>query len=63
MPSKDKTAIKVHVDPEIRESLLAYSDKLVVSVNWLVNRAIKEFLATLPPVEEVTLNFTRKPKE
>lgn len=59
MPSKNKVDINIHVDKEVKEKLQAYADALVVSVNWLAVRAITQFLAELPPVEEVVLKLTK----
>lgn len=60
MPSREKGYITIRPPKDVHDSLAAYSDKLDLSINWLVNQAIKEFLAKLPPVEEIELKLTKE---
>ena len=59
-PEPGKATISVRMDRETMDKLEAYADALVVSVNWLCNRAILEFLKGLPPVDEVVLKLTKE---
>lgn len=64
MPKKEptKSTISCRMDNDVREKLEAYSTKLGVSINWLMLRAITEFLSELPPVDEIVLILEREGK-
>lgn len=56
-PERIHTAIRI--PREIHEQLTRAADEREVSVNWLVNRALEDFLPRLVPVEEI--QWTRPP--
>lgn len=56
-PPRVTTAIRF--DPAVLERLHVEADARDVSVNWLVNRAIEEFLPRLVPADRLLL--TRDP--
>jgi predicted transcriptional regulator len=60
MPRKKTGYIAFRPSEEHYELLQEIADKLDVSMNWLVNQALKEFIAKLPPVEEIELKLTKE---
>jgi predicted HicB family RNase H-like nuclease len=44
----------IRIDPALHERLRVAADERVVSVNFLVTRAIEDYLNRLIPVEELT---------
>lgn len=57
MPGERKrpTATAVRLRPDLHEQIVKAAAEREVSVNWMVNRAIEDFLPRLIPIEEFTL--------
>lgn len=53
MRTTPRTSTGVRFDPELYAELLKAADERDVSMNWLVNRAVREFLDRLLPVDEI----------
>jgi HicB family len=53
------TAIRFR--PELHEALATAAREREVSINWLVNRAVADFLPRLVPVDEI--EWTREPSK
>lgn len=49
-PQRTSTAIRFV--PEVHDRLVAAAEERDVSINWLVNRAVEQFLDRLIPVDE-----------
>lgn len=49
--TRTSTAIRFRAD--LYERLVAAADERDVSINWLVNRAIEDFLPRLIPIDEM----------
>lgn len=47
-----RTASAIRFSPELHDRLQAAAEERDVSVNWLVNRAVADFLERLIPVDE-----------
>lgn len=54
---RTSTAVRFH--PELHERLTLAAQERDLSVNWLVNRAVSDFLDRLLPVDEMVLVLTR----
>ena len=54
-----RSATAVRFPTELLEALHAAADERDVSVNWLVNRAVVDFLSRLLPVDEIVLTRPR----
>jgi predicted transcriptional regulator len=54
-PREDKNRITtaIRFDPELHARLKAAADERDLPLNWLVNRAVAEFLDNLIPIEEM----------
>ena len=52
-----RTSTAVRLKPELHEALAIAAAERDLSVNWLVNRAVEDFLARLIPIAE--MRFTR----
>lgn len=48
-----RTITGIRFRPELHERLVAESESRDLSINWLVNRAVEEFLDRLLPAEEI----------
>lgn len=55
----DRVSTSVKFPRDVYDELKAAADERVVSVNWLINKAIAEFLPRLLPVDEI--KWTRDP--
>lgn len=55
-----RTATAIRFQAEIHEQLVVYSDALGVPINWLVNQAVREYIAGLAPPDEVEIRLTAK---
>lgn len=55
-----KKSFTVGLDEADYEKLVAYSDHLLVSLNWLVHRAVREFVDKLPDDPAEVEIFKRK---
>lgn len=51
--ARPTTATAIRFDPAIHEALVKASDDHNVPMNWLVNRAVADFLSRLLPASEV----------
>jgi predicted HicB family RNase H-like nuclease len=51
--SVKRSATAVRFPPEVHQALTAAAEERDVSVNWLVNRAVVDFLSRLVPVDEI----------
>lgn len=49
-PARSATALRF--DPDLHERLRAEAERRGVSLNWLVNRLLKEALEALAPIEQ-----------
>lgn len=58
---RETTPISVRFTPAIAERLRAESEARDLSVSWLVDKACREFLDRLIPVDEFTLTRPREP--
>ena len=52
---KDRTTTAIRFPDEIHERLRVAADERDLSINYLVVKAVEEFLHNLIPVEELTL--------
>ena len=52
----------IRLKPELHEALTTTAAERDLSVNWLVNRAVDDFLSRLIPVEEMRLTRDRNPQ-
>lgn len=50
---RPRTTTAVRFPPDIHAALVEAAEERDVSINWLVNRAVAEFLPRLIPVEEM----------
>ena len=50
-----RLATAIRFKPELHERLVFEAEAREVSINWLVNRAVADFLDRLIPVEELRL--------
>lgn len=57
MSARARTATAIRFEPELHNSLVEYVDALGVSINWLVNQAVREYLASLPPTDQVAIKI------
>lgn len=48
-----RTSTGVRFDPDVHERLVAAAEDRSVTINWLVNRLVREGLDRLIPVEEI----------
>jgi len=55
-----RTATAIRFDLELHNKLVEYSDTLDVSINWLVNQAVKQYLENIPPLDSVEIKLTNK---
>ena len=55
----DRKQIVVRFPPELHARLKEAAEEREVSMNWLVNRAIEEYLDALIPVDEIMLTRPR----
>ena len=53
--TKPRSATAVRFDPETYEQLRVAADERGVSMNWLVNRAVQDFLPRLVPAHDLKL--------
>lgn len=53
--SAKRTATAIRFDPELLKRLHSAADERDLSVNYLVTKAVEEFLERLIPVEELKL--------
>jgi predicted HicB family RNase H-like nuclease len=53
-----RTATAVRFDPDVHQRLTAAAEERDLSMNWLVNRAVREFLEHLIPDDELMLTRT-----
>ena len=60
MAKSRRVAIAVRLPAATHRRLTQAAGERDVSINWLVNRAVVEFLDRLIPVEEFTLTRDRK---
>jgi predicted transcriptional regulator len=51
--SNPRTATAVRFRPEVYEALAAAAAERDVSMNWLVNKAVEDYLPRLLPVDEI----------
>jgi predicted transcriptional regulator len=58
-PRPRRTATAIRFDPEVYDRLVEAADERDVSINWLVNRAVADFLPRLLPLDEI--RWTREP--
>lgn len=58
--SGKRIATAIRFDPELHSKLIEYSDTLDVSINWLVNQAVKQYFETVPPIDNVEVRLTNK---
>lgn len=49
----DRSATAIRFRPDLHERLKKAADERDLSINWLVNRAVEQFLDRLIPVEEI----------
>lgn len=56
--ARPRTSTAVRFPPELHERLQAAANERDVSINWVVNKAVEEFLDMLIPVEEMV--WTRR---
>lgn len=57
MARRERLTTAIRFPTEVHAQLVKESEKRDLSINWLVNRAVEEFLCRLIPVEEMV--FTR----
>lgn len=57
-----RTSTAIRLKPELHEALALAADERDVSMNWLVNRAVADFLSRLIPVSELRLTRDSDPK-
>lgn len=57
MSARARTATAIRFEPDLHNSLVEYVDALGVSINWLVNQAVREYLASLPPTDQVAIKI------
>ena len=53
MPRKGTEQITIRVTPELKERIEQVAQERVVSVTWLFNRAMEDFLDRLIPLDEL----------
>lgn len=53
MTAKARIATAIRFRPDLHDALVAAAEEREVSVNWLVNRAVEDFLPRLIPAEEI----------
>lgn len=58
---KDRIATAIRFAPDLHERLLLAADERDLSVNWLVNRAVADFLDRLLPLDQIVLTRDREP--
>lgn len=51
----ERVTTQVRFPPELYETLRAAADERDLSINYLVNAAVREFLDNLIPIEELRL--------
>jgi len=61
MSKKEHTATAIRFPPDLHDRLRVAADEHDLSVNWMVVKAVQEFLDLLVPPEEV--RFTRPREE
>ena len=49
-PRADRVTTAVRFDRDVHEALKETADEVGVGVNWLINRAVREFLANVEPM-------------
>jgi hypothetical protein len=52
----------IRLSPELHARLAQAAEERDLSINYLVNRAVTEFLPRLIPVEELWSSLTRRPE-
>ena len=55
----DRVATQIRLNKELHDGLVVAAGERDLSVNWLVNAAIKEYLDRLIPVSELRLTRDR----
>lgn len=50
---KNRTATAIRLRPELHAGLAKAAEEREVSINWLINRAVADFLPRLLPVDEI----------
>lgn len=53
MKTKPRTTTAIRFSPELHELLAAEAEARDVSMNWLVNKAVEDYLARLIPADEM----------
>lgn len=56
----DLVSISIRIPRELHEQLRAEADARMLSINWIVLRAIEDFVPRLIPVEEFRLTRLRE---
>jgi predicted transcriptional regulator len=52
-PARARTATAVRFRPEVYERLRTAAEERELTMNWLVNKAVEQFLERLLPVDEI----------
>ena len=52
---KGRRSTSIRIPPELYDQIQAAAEERDVSVNWLVNAALREFIPRLIPANELTL--------
>lgn len=58
----DRIATAIRFDPELHAKLVKAAGERDISVNYLVNAAVKDYVARLIPIEELSLVRQPEPK-
>lgn len=58
---RGRTATAIRFSPELHERLRVAAEERDLSINFLVNKAVEDFLPRLIPVHEIT--FVRRPEQ
>ncbi len=56
-----RTATQIRFKPELHERLVKEAEERDLSINWLVCKAVEQFLDRLLPIEEIV--WTKEPVE
>lgn len=51
--TRARTATAIRFKPELHDALIAAADERDVSINWLVNKAVEDFLPRLIPADQM----------